>query len=245
MAGRITYYGNIVKDGLVLLLDAAKKDSYPGSGTLWRDVSGNGNNGTLINGPTFNSNNGGYISCDGTNDFIEVSDNSILDFGTTNFTLEYWFRKLQTTIGFDNIWGPNKWNTGGGPGGNEWSIAIGNGIGGNGDNYSFTVEVGTTSYSTGQSSEVFTINQWYQLVAMRDGGSLKTFVGGTLKQNVSPIGFSSSSSINNVGRTLRVGNSFLNQYYTAADTSVLRIYNRALSAQEVLQNYNATKGRYL
>jgi hypothetical protein len=60
MAGRIAYYGGIVTNGLVLALDAAKKDSYPGSGTLWKDISGNTNNGTLINGPTFNSGNGGY-----------------------------------------------------------------------------------------------------------------------------------------------------------------------------------------
>ena len=57
MSGRISYYGNIVKDGLVLCLDAAKKDSYPRSGTLWNDISGGQRNGTLINGPTFNPNN--------------------------------------------------------------------------------------------------------------------------------------------------------------------------------------------
>ena len=72
MAGRIAYYGNIVKDGLVLDLDAAKKDSYPGTGTAWNDISGNRNNGTLTNGPTFNSSNGGSIVFDGTNDYINT-----------------------------------------------------------------------------------------------------------------------------------------------------------------------------
>ena len=62
MAGRIAYYGGIVTNGLVLDLDAAKKDSYPGTGTSWRNIAGNSNNGTLTNGPTFNSNNGGSIA---------------------------------------------------------------------------------------------------------------------------------------------------------------------------------------
>jgi hypothetical protein len=61
MAGRIGYYGGVVKDGLVLDLDAAKLDSYPRTGTSWKDISGNQNNGTLINGPTFDSGNGGVL----------------------------------------------------------------------------------------------------------------------------------------------------------------------------------------
>ena len=245
MAGRIAYYGGIVKNGLILDLDAAKKQSYIGTGTTWNDISGTGNIGSLINGPTFSSDNGGYIRCDGTNDFIEVSDNASLDFGSNNFTVEYWFRKLATTTGFDNLWGPNKWNTGSSPGTNEWILTIGNGSNGNGNNYSFGVEVGTTGYNTGESSETLSLNTWYQIVGIRNGGTLLTYVNSTLKQNVNPSGFTSSSSINNVtGRTLRINNSGLNNFYTNADNSILRIYNKALSATEVLQNYNATKGRF-
>ena len=62
----------IVTSGLVLALDAADRNSYPGSGTTWTDLSGNANNGTLTNGPTFNSANGGSIVFDGTNDFEAV-----------------------------------------------------------------------------------------------------------------------------------------------------------------------------
>ena len=53
MATRYNYTGQLITDGLVLNLDAAKRDSYPGSGTTWYDISGNGNNGTLTNGPTY------------------------------------------------------------------------------------------------------------------------------------------------------------------------------------------------
>ena len=62
---------NIIEDGLVFAVDAANKKSYPGSGTTWADLAGS-NNGTLINGPTFDSGNGGSIVFDGTNDYSEM-----------------------------------------------------------------------------------------------------------------------------------------------------------------------------
>jgi hypothetical protein len=237
------YSPKIVTDGLVLYLDAANTKSYVSGSTTWSDISRGGNNGTLVNGPTYSSANGGYITCDGINDYIEVLDNSSLDFGSGSFTVEYWFRKLSTTTGFDNIWGPNKWRVGS-PGTNEWALTIGNGSVGTGNNYSFGVEVGTTIYGTGESSEVLSLNVWYQLIGIREGGTFKTYLNGILKQNVSPPGFTTSSSINNLGRNLRINNSTADVLYTAADNSILRIYNRALSATEVLQNYNATKSRF-
>jgi hypothetical protein len=240
------YYGTppIVTNGLVLNLDAANTKSYVSGSTVWNDVSGNNNSGSLINGPTFSSQNGGYIRCDGTNDYIEVIDNTSLDFGANNFTVEYWFRKLTTSAGYDNIWGPNKWNSGAGPSSNEWLLLIGNGTNGTGDTYGFVVEVGTTAYGTGESSEPLSLNTWYQLVGVRSGGALQTYLNGVLKQNVSPSGFTSSSVINNVGRNLRINNSNLNALYTNADNAIVRIYNRALSATEVTQNYNALKSRF-
>jgi hypothetical protein len=66
---------NIVTDGLVLYLDAANQKSYPGTGTTWNDLSGNGNNGTLVNGPTFNSDNNGSIVFDGVDDYVNFGDN--------------------------------------------------------------------------------------------------------------------------------------------------------------------------
>ena len=67
---------NIITDGLVLALDAANSRSYPGTGTTWSDLSGNGNSGTLTNGPTFNSGNGGSIVFDGVDDNISFSGNT-------------------------------------------------------------------------------------------------------------------------------------------------------------------------
>ena len=69
----ISYNPRTITDGLVLCLDAANSKSYPGSGTTWTDLSGNGNNGTLVNGPTYSSSNGGSLVFDGTNDYITSS----------------------------------------------------------------------------------------------------------------------------------------------------------------------------
>jgi len=83
------YYGpKIVTSGLVLCLDAANKRSYPGTGTTWTDLSGNSNNGTLINGPTFNAGNQGGIVFDGTNDYISIGSQNIVGTGTSPFSVE-------------------------------------------------------------------------------------------------------------------------------------------------------------
>jgi hypothetical protein len=78
-----TISSGIVTDGLVLWLDAGTKPSYPGSGTSWTDLSGNNNNGTLTNGPTFNSDNGGIINFDGIDDYVSVS----INLSTSNNTI--------------------------------------------------------------------------------------------------------------------------------------------------------------
>ena len=239
---------NIVTNSLVLFLDAANNRSYPSpyTGTSWFDISFSSNLGTLVNGTQFISTNSGCLRCDGSNDYIEVTDSSSLDFGASNFTVEYWFRKLaSSTGGSRNIWGPNKWNTGANPGSNEWILGIGNLETGLGDNYSFGVQVGNNFYRTSPSVDTLSLKTWYQLVGIRDGGTLRNYLNGVAKQTATPAGFSASSSINNVsGRNLRMCLSALNSLYVNCDTAILRIYNKALSQQEVLQNFNATRARF-
>jgi hypothetical protein len=247
MATNYNYFGGIVTNGLVLDLDAAKVASYPGTGTAWNDISGNNNNGTLINGPTFSGiGKQASIVCDGTDDYIQVLDNASLDFGSGSFTVEYWFRKLTATAGgFDNIWGVNKWNTGASPGTNEWSLTIGNGSIGTGNQYGFLIESGSVSYGIFEPTTTqLSLNTWYQLIGQRDGANFKTYLNGALTMNVTASGFTTSSIINNVGRNLRINNSALNSLYTNADNANIKIYNRALSADEVSQNFNALRGRY-
>ena len=87
MAGRIAYYGNLIANKPILCLDAAKKDSYPGTGTAWNDISGNGNNGTLTNGPTFTTGSGGSIVFDGVNDYVDISQGNLT--ASTTLTVEF------------------------------------------------------------------------------------------------------------------------------------------------------------
>jgi len=89
---------NIVTDGLVLYLDAANTKSYPGSGTTWTDIAAR-NNGTLTNGPTFSSANGGLIVFDGIDDYVDCGDNPITK-PSGSFTLSYWFKGVSSTLNF-------------------------------------------------------------------------------------------------------------------------------------------------
>jgi len=79
----------IISNGLVLYLDAANNKSYPRTGTTWYDLSGNNNNGTLTNGPTFNSANGGSIVYDGADDSVNLS---LVSSNVNNVTTEVWFK---------------------------------------------------------------------------------------------------------------------------------------------------------
>jgi len=83
--------------GLVVHLDAGKKESYPGSGTTWYDLTGNNNHGTLTNGPTFSNTNGGAITFDGVDDYIVVTNNSSL-YMTSQISILVWFSVPQNNI---------------------------------------------------------------------------------------------------------------------------------------------------
>ena len=227
MAGRIAYYGGIVTNGLVLALDAAKKDSYPGSGTLWRDISGNGNNGTLTNGPTFNSGNGGSIVFDGVNDYYNIST-PITDIMNT---INIWVNMLATTVcpilyyGSDTF-DSNLWT---------WGIAIFPS-----STHGFN-EAPLNYPTTALYTESITTNVWKNFTLVRnDSGNVRLYKNGILVG--SKIGLGTTALRNSADRLYiaKAGTAYGNFQISQAS-----IYNRALSASEILQNYNATKGRYL
>jgi hypothetical protein len=86
----------IVTNGLVLALDAADRNSYPGSGTTWRDISGNNYSGSLINGTSFNSSNGGVFSFDGVDDYLSLPN---MNYSTSsNTTIEILMKITETSI---------------------------------------------------------------------------------------------------------------------------------------------------
>ena len=93
--------GDIVRDGLVLLLDAANPKSYLSGSTTWTDLSRSGNNGSLINGPTFNTGSGGNIVFDGVDDYVSIPDMVLNNY--TNFTVSNWVKFNQASK-YEVIW---------------------------------------------------------------------------------------------------------------------------------------------
>jgi hypothetical protein len=231
MATRYNYTGGIVTNGLVLNLDAAKTDSYPGTGTTWRDLSGRGNNGTLTNGPTFSGiGKQASIVFDGVDDFVDCGNISY-NYSTT-FTTNVWFRlsiinKNNTIIGFgDGQVRPYYY----------WMITVNN------SNFlQFWAYDGTNrsiSYNVALST-----NTWYNAVITYNSGNCILYLNSTsvATGTVITANRSDPSAYTRLGYiTWASGPS----NYLSGNIAVSQIYNRALTAQEVTQNFNALRGRY-
>jgi hypothetical protein len=235
MAGRVAYYGGIVRDGLVLNLDAAKKDSYPGSGTTWRDISGNQITGSLINGPTFDSGNGGSIVFDGTDDYVTGFGNtSTFSFiqNTGIFTISAWIR-LTDFANSRYILGNN----------NGTGTAKGFFVGYDVTNTRFilTLTNGITTFLSFRRNSLITNSNYAYITYTGNGTNSTLYKDGVFVVTSSNYGTLSTGDSTNelgVGRINNAG------AYWQGNIPIIQIYNRALSAQEVLQNYNATKGRF-
>ena len=250
MAGRVAYYGGIVKDGLVLNLDAAKRDSYPTTGTTWRDISGNQNNGTLTNGPTFNSDNGGSIVFDGTNDYVNLSDPTSLRLGTSNFTINLWFlttNSSSTTALIVKRQSINPFNF--------VNIGIGTGVntGGGGSDFTSSKKIrfgiradNSNQYLANTTNDIID-GQWKNITLVRNSGTIALYINNVI-QSLDVVynlgtGISSNISVSSYNWSVGAVGDISVQYLTG-NIPIVQIYNKALTATEVLQNYNATKGRY-
>jgi hypothetical protein len=235
------YSPKIVTDGLVLYLDAANPKSYVSGSTTWNDISRGGNNGTLINGPTFNSGSGGNIVFDGVNDFISGSD---VPFRFANtFTLD-----VAVYFNGANIDGVIIGKRNGNPF-NQYNMNISSGN-------PYTGGVGKVATFFGRADgggPDITLNYTlpsagiYNIVASINTNSQTLYVNGVARATTNVN--ISSSTFNISGRDLLIGAAtnnagtgifgpFPGNIYTT------KIYNRALSPQEVLQNYNATQTRF-
>ena len=234
MATNYNYFGNLVTNGLVLDLDAAKLASYPGSGTTWYDISGNNNNGTLTNGPTFSGiGKQAAIVFDGVNDYIDISNTSALN--PPVMSISAWFN-LSTLVTNQNI--ISKGYT---------SLAS--------PYISYTLKMYDLSpYNTIQmqasiggtiylvtSATTLTTNTWYSVVGTYDGNIFKLYINGVQDANTTSI----SGSITSYNTPVQVGRwGTQGSQYLNGKVALAQIYNRALSATEVQQNFNALRGRY-
>jgi hypothetical protein len=214
----------IVTNGLVLALDAANTKSYSGSGTTWSDLSGNENNGTLTNGPTFDSGNLGSLSFDGVNDEVNAGNNSSLSVGN-NITANAWFY-VNSTASYQAILG--KVTSGFGLG---WELANSSGT------FRTTFRPSGTLINLEIGS--LSVGNWYMGTMTFDNTTARLYLNGVQTGSTTtggPVTLNSTEPLT-IGK--RVQGSFYNGNIAQAS-----IYNRALSAEEVLQNFNATKSRY-
>ena len=218
----------IITDGLVLCLDAANRKSYPTTGTTWTDLSGLGNTGTLVNGVGYNGSNGGSLSFDGVNDYVSTAP---FDDTTTNRTFSVWYNPLNTV----NTYPLNRGRDGAG---SAWSCLLGS-ENVSGGKYRTAVVQNNTLYIT-YSTSLVTLNRWVCLTGVwTNGGSISLYVNGIFESSVlvpsAPLRTSAEGWIVGCLDT----SAFPNQ-----QVAQVSIYNRALSASEIKQNYNALKSRY-
>lgn len=237
MAGRINYYGNIVSNGLILNLDAARINSYPKTGTQWNDISGLNNNSTLTNGPTFTSSNSGAIVFDGTNDYSTQTYNMST---MTEFSIEFWAKTYNTgtTLVSSNqaLAGPNA-------GGTYLRV---NFAPGNSNQTGLLMYVAGTSTGTSFTSVNVPFSSMnltgYNLYSytFKNRNTANIYLNGSLKISTDI----SAIDIPGLGSWYqRIGN-YAGSYLWEGEIAITRMYNRILSASEVLQNYNAVKGRF-
>jgi hypothetical protein len=217
-------------NGLVLCLDAGNTKSYPGSGTTWTDLSGRGNNGTFgasTAAPTYNSENGGYLSFDG-GDNIQIANSSSIS-PSSQMTVSCWCyltANSQTMIrknpsDYLMEWGVNETNNAGTI--LQWRIETSTGV--------------YFIYST----SALNLNSWYNLV-----GTYSSGVGGNIYANSSLL---ASTSVSTNTGTIIQSNSYLRLGNYTTETfrgriSQVSIYNRALTVAEIQQNFNALRGRF-
>ena len=210
--------GDIVSSGLILHLDAGNVASYPGSGTTWTDLSGNGNHGTLQNGVAFTSSNNGALVFDGTNDYVSTPIDADLQ-AMPSTTWSGWI-KATGVLGWQVIFGMED-------GGWDRMLIIENG--------GLGFSMGHTS-NRWQTGTVANPSAWQHVVAIYDNGSMKFYLNGVEYTTATLEGNHDSSGTFTIGANQNGGFNF----YSGNIAQVL-IYNRALSAAEVLQNFNSTK----
>lgn len=225
---------NIVTNGLILNLDAANYKSYPGSGTTWTDISSDSNNSTLTNGPTYNNANGGSIVFDGIDDNVQ---RSALQVGN-NFTVCVWARPNATTR---KTLVANSYNYNGASTTEGFLFNIGN----NGTDL-FLALGRDLQYRVSQTGLV-SANTWFYGCASYNGTTIKLYFNGTETnysgEGGSPFSITYNSQPLYLGYWVNNGNVYSGDIY-AGRIGLTQIYNRALTATEILQNFNSSRARF-
>lgn len=226
----ITY--SLVTGGLSLNLDSSNSQSYSGSGVTWTDLTGNGNNGVLTGGASYNS---GLITLDGVDDYIEFNNNNLLyNAWGGDFTQEFSIRLKGNASSFKTIFRVDDWS--------RISINISTSQ----IQFKIGYDNGSPQSDTLTLNYQFNYNQWYVIgIVWSKLNTQRIYVNGILVGQRTPtlsnyVGVSSSSGGANIGR----GHSSPYSNHINCDISTFRHYNRVLSNVELLENYNFIKSRF-
>ena len=223
---------NIVKDGLVLHIDAGNNLSYAGTGLTALNIAGVGATGILINGVGFGVSSGGSFIFDGTNDYINCGTDSITDLATTTMTAEVMFQ----TTGATNR--PHLISRGTHGAVGQFVLIL---EATTPPKMRFYLDKGSGWVAAATGNTTIQNNQWYHTVGVYDGTNVYIYVNGTLDVSASSTGALRSTPSDSVLVGFFSGSA---THYLTGKIPFARLYNKALSSTEILQNYNALKGRY-
>jgi hypothetical protein len=216
-----SYNPQIVTSGLVLCLDAANPKSYPRSGTTWNDLSGLGNTGTLENSPSYSSSNGGNLSFNGTTQRVICGNASNLQI--TVGTISVWFNANNGNSSYNGIIAKQS----------AWGLFVEDNIlvsydWGNGNQRSTGITVGNSSWN-------YAVMTFTETVGTPSNNAI-VYLNGV------PV-LTTTIKHQNQNTQVMVGEANAGQYF-GGNIAQASVYNRVLSASEVLQNYNAYRGRF-
>ena len=242
-ATKTTYY-KIIQTNLVLYLDAGISSSYSGSGTTWSDISGNNNNFTLTNGPTFTSSDGGAIVFDGTNDFaVSALNQAFFQFGTADYSYGIWFKLDSVDDNYASIL-----SSGGGENG-SWQMDT---YLGNNQIRHILKDNNGSNQTLFTSTNSISANTWLYLFVVNDRSEneLKIYLNGTINATGSNSSYGSTDvgnfdSATDAKNVFNIASNRAQDYFIDGSVAQVHVYKgKALTASEVLENYNNTKTTY-
>ncbi len=229
----------MVTAGLVLSLDAGNSASYSGTGNTWTDLSGGGNNGTLMNGVAYNSSNQGSLVFNGNgngggspNPYVSLPTSSAFNFGTGDFTIEMW-TYITTLNPHPNLLTIN--------GNSSWYAAIRLGYwqGNLGVLHSYD---GSSWVSGINSSCPINVDVWSHIVISRISGNVKLYINNVEKASYALPGNLMANAENEIGRLNHPNTGYFN---LSGKIAVTKIYKgKGLTSSDVSTNFNATKSRF-
>jgi hypothetical protein len=236
------YLLDFIRNGLILHLDAGKVASYIGSGTSWNDISPSLSSFTLINNPTFSTNNGGYLTFSNTlkSHAIMASGFSNYQNFTSGITIEAWVYRTDTAVNHRIL------DFSSGADVNNVMLGhINSGLGTTNSCFFAISNQGGSFQSVAGTSNAYPINEWQHWVGVANGTNFILYKNGV--QNASSV---NSTLPNNAARTTNYiaaspfGSNPPNEFHTG-HIPIVRMYNRALTADEIAQNYEVEKSRYV